>query len=47
VHAGGARPHAGADGAELFWLMTWIGLGCALLAFFAAPLLRRAMHGLK
>lgn len=32
---------------HLFWLMTWIGLGCAALAFIAAPLLRRMMHGVK
>jgi POT family proton-dependent oligopeptide transporter len=33
--------------ADLFWLLMWIGLGCALLAFIAAPLLRRMMHGVK
>ena len=33
--------------ADLFWLMTWIGLGCAVLAFLVAPLLRRMMHGVK
>ncbi|MET0808374.1 MAG: oligopeptide:H+ symporter [Pseudoxanthomonas sp.] len=33
--------------ADLFWLMMWIGLGCAVLAFIAAPLLRRMMHGVK
>jgi len=33
--------------ADLFWLMMWIGLGCALLAFIAAPLLKRMMHGVK
>jgi POT family proton-dependent oligopeptide transporter len=32
---------------QLFWLMTWIGIGCAVLAFLAAPLLRRMMHGVK
>ncbi len=32
---------------HLFWLMTWIGLGCAVLAFLAAPMLRRMMHGVK
>ena len=32
---------------HLFWLMMWIGLGCAVLAFIAAPLLRRMMHGVK
>ena len=32
---------------HLFWLMMWIGLGCAALAFLAAPLLRRMMHGVK
>src|SRR5690606_1885877 len=29
--------------AHLFWLMTWIGLGCAVLAFIVAPLLKRMM----
>lgn len=38
---------ASAKYAHLFWLMTWIGLGCAALAFIAAPLLRRMMHGVK
>jgi POT family proton-dependent oligopeptide transporter len=33
--------------AHLFWLLMWIGLGCALLAFIAAPLLKRMMHGVK
>jgi POT family proton-dependent oligopeptide transporter len=33
--------------AHLFWLMTWIGIGCAVLAFAIAPLLRRMMHGVK
>jgi len=32
---------------QLFWLMMWIGLGFAALAFVAAPLLRRMMHGVK
>jgi POT family proton-dependent oligopeptide transporter len=32
---------------HLFWLMMWIGLGFAALAFVAAPLLRRMMHGVK
>ena len=38
---------ASAKYAHLFWLMMWIGLGCALLAFIASPLLRRMMHGVK
>ncbi len=38
---------AAAKYAHLFWLMTWIGLGFALLAFLAAPLLKRMMHGVK
>jgi len=25
----------------------WFGLACAALAFLAAPLLRRMMHGVK
>jgi POT family proton-dependent oligopeptide transporter len=32
---------------HLFWLMMWIGLGFAALAFVAAPLIRRGMHGVK
>lgn len=32
---------------DLFWLMLWIGLGCAVAAFLFAPLLRRMMHGVK
>jgi POT family proton-dependent oligopeptide transporter len=38
---------ASAKYAHLFWLMMWIGLGCAMVAFVAAPLLRRMMHGVK
>jgi POT family proton-dependent oligopeptide transporter len=33
--------------ADLFWLLMWIGLGCALAAFIAAPLLKRMMHGVR
>jgi len=32
---------------HLFWLMMWIGLGFALLAFMASPLIRRGMHGVR
>ena len=32
---------------HLFWLMMWIGLAAAALAFIAAPVLKRAMHGVK
>jgi POT family proton-dependent oligopeptide transporter len=32
---------------HLFWLMMWIGLGCALVAFLASPILKRGMHGVK
>ena len=38
---------AGDKYANLFWLMTGIGIGWAVLAFVAAPLLRRLMHGVK
>ena len=31
----------------LFWTLTWAGLGCALLALLAVPLLNRGMHGVK
>lgn len=33
--------------ADLFWLLMWVGLSCALVAFLLAPLLRRMMHGVK
>ncbi|WP_244755487.1 peptide MFS transporter [Pseudoxanthomonas helianthi] len=33
--------------ANLFQLLLWIGLGCALLALVVAPLLRRMMHGVR
>lgn len=36
---------AAARYADLFWLMTAIGVGCGLLAFLCSPLLRRMMHG--
>lgn len=38
---------AGAKYAHLFWLMMWIGVGFAVLALLASPLLRRWMHGVK
>ena len=38
---------AGAKYAHLFWIMTWIGAGFAVLALVLAPLLRRMMHGVK
>jgi POT family proton-dependent oligopeptide transporter len=33
--------------ADLFWLLTWVGLGCAVVAFLLAPLLKRMMHGVR
>lgn len=36
---------AAARYADLFWLMTGIGIGCGVLALLTAPLLRRMMHG--
>lgn len=33
--------------ADLFWLLMWVGLGCALVAFVVSPLLKRMMHGVK
>ena len=36
--------HAATGFADLFWLMMWIGLGCAAVALLASPWLRRAMH---
>lgn len=38
---------AAARYADLFWLMTWIGLGCAVVALLLAPLLKRMMHGVR
>src|ERR1043165_10118845 len=38
---------AAAKYADLFWLMTWIGVGCGVVAFLVAPLIRRGMHGVK
>ncbi|WP_255470310.1 peptide MFS transporter [Pseudoxanthomonas sp. 3HH-4] len=35
---------AAAGYADLFWLMMWIGLGCAALALVAAPALKRMMR---
>ncbi|KAF1713028.1 peptide MFS transporter [Pseudoxanthomonas sacheonensis] len=33
--------------AHLFWLLTWVGLGCAVVALLLVPLLKRMMHGVK
>jgi len=38
---------AAAKYADLFWLLMWIGVGCAVIAFALSPLLRRMMHGVK
>lgn len=32
---------------HLFWLLMWIGLGCAVLALLATPVLKRMMHGVR
>ena len=32
---------------DLFWLLMWIGLGCAAVALLCSPLLKRMMHGVK
>jgi POT family proton-dependent oligopeptide transporter len=37
----------GAKYAHLFWLMTWIGIGCGVAALLVSPLLRRMMHGVR
>lgn len=49
VVAGEAMDVAAAAGkyADLFWLMMWIGLGCAVIAFVASPSLKRMMHGVR
>jgi POT family proton-dependent oligopeptide transporter len=36
--------HAATGFADLFWLMMWIGLGCAAVALLASPWLMRAMR---
>ena len=33
--------------ADLFWLMTALGIGCAVAAGLAIPLVRKLMHGVK
>ncbi|HEY5802311.1 MAG TPA: oligopeptide:H+ symporter [Lysobacter sp.] len=38
---------AGSKYASLFWLMMWIGIGWAVIALLASPMLRRMMHGVK
>ncbi len=38
---------AGYKYVELFTLMLWIGVGCAIVALLLAPALRRMMHGVK
>ena len=32
---------------HLFWVLMWIGLGFAAIAFVFSPLIRRGMHGVK
>jgi proton-dependent oligopeptide transporter, POT family len=32
---------------DLFWLMTKVGIGCAIAAFILVPLLKKLMHGIK
>ena len=38
---------AGAKYSHLFWLLMWIGVGCAVVAFALSPMLRRMMHGVR
>ncbi|MEW5741585.1 MAG: peptide MFS transporter [Myxococcota bacterium] len=38
---------AAAKYADLFWLMTWIGLGSGLVFLLLTPLVKRWMHGVK
>ena len=49
IPEGGAIDFASAAAkyADLFNLLLWIGLGCALLALIVSPLLPRMMHGVK
>ena len=39
--------HAAAGYADLFTFLMWLGVGCAVLALAASPMLRRMMHGVK
>jgi len=38
---------AAAKYADLFTLLMWLGIGCAVVALLLSPLLRRMMHGVK
>jgi len=38
---------AAASYEHLFWLLMWIGLGCAAAALACSPLLKKMMHGVK
>ncbi|QNP41113.1 peptide MFS transporter [Lysobacter solisilvae (ex Woo and Kim 2020)] len=38
---------AAAKYADLFNFLMWLGIGCAVVALLASPLLRRMMHGVK
>jgi len=38
---------AAASYEHLFWLLMWIGLGCAAVALACSPLLKKMMHGVK
>lgn len=38
---------AAASYEHLFWLLMWIGLGCAAVALICSPWLKRMMHGVK
>ncbi|MFC5569637.1 peptide MFS transporter [Lysobacter yangpyeongensis] len=38
---------AAAKYADLFTFLMWLGVGCAVVAMLASPLLRRMMHGVK
>ena len=38
---------AAAKYADLFTFLMWLGIGCAVIALLAAPMLRRMMHGVK
>ena len=38
---------AAAKYADLFGFLMWLGIGCAVVALLASPLLRRMMHGVR
>ena len=40
-------PATAARYGDLFSFLMWLGIGCAVAALLASPVLRRMMHGVK